>query len=283
MHLLAVGRRRRRAATEDGVAVSVRRNGHHASIVDDDRPVGMPVLLDVQGLDVSYGAVQVLFDVSLQVSSGETVALLGTNGAGKSTLLKAVSGLLSPRRGTITFSDNDITDWSTDRRVNCGITQVLGGDAIFPGLSVRENLRLGAFTFLKDRVRVASQTDSVLQLFPVLSERMDQSAGSLSGGEQQMLALAMALLPKPRFLVIDELSLGLAPIVVERLLQVIEDLKSSGLTMLIVEQSLNIALSFADRAVFMEKGEIRFTGDPQDLMDNGDLVRAVFFGDRRTG
>jgi ABC-type branched-subunit amino acid transport system ATPase component len=263
--------------------VSVRRNGHHASTVNDDRPVGMPVLLDVQGLDVSYGAVQVLFDVSLQVRTGETVALLGTNGAGKSTLLKAVSGLLSPRRGTITFSDNDITDWSTDRRVNCGITQVLGGHAVFPGLSVGENLRLGAFTFLKDRSRVAEQTDGVVQLFPLLSERMDQSAGSLSGGEQQMLALAMALLPKPRFLVIDELSLGLAPIVVERLLQVIEDLKSSGLTMLIVEQSLNIALSFADRAVFMEKGEIRFTGDPQDLMDNGDLVRAVFFGDRRTG
>jgi ABC-type branched-subunit amino acid transport system ATPase component len=218
-----------------------------------------------------------------QVRTAETVALLGTNGAGKSTLLKAVSGLLSPHRGTITFSGNNITNWSTDRRVSCGITQVLGGQAVFPGPSVRENLRLGAFTFLKERSRVAEETGRVLQLFPVLGERIDQLAGSLSGGEQQMLALAMALLPKPRFLVIDELSLGLAPIVVELLLHVVEGLKSSGLTMLIVEQSLNIALSFADRAVFMEKGEIRFTGDPHELMDNGDLVRAVFFGNRSVG
>ena len=149
---------------------------------------------------------------------------------------------------------------------------------MFPSLSVRDNLRLGAFAFLKDKARVARRMDHVLDIFPVLAERLDQSAGSMSGGEQQMIALAKALLPEPRLLVIDELSLGLAPIMVERLLGVIQDLKTAGLTMLVVEQSLNCALAFADRAVFMEKGEIQFSGDPHELMADGDLVHAVFFG-----
>jgi len=240
--------------------------------------VTSPVLLETKDLDVSYGAVQVLFDVDLEVRQGETLALLGTNGAGKSTLLKAVSGLLPATAGTITFDGLDITARSTDGRVAAGIVQARGGNAVFPTLSVRDNLRLGGFTLLRHRALLAERTDHVVNLFPSLSDRFDQRAGTLSGGEQQMLALAKALLLAPRLLVIDELSLGLAPIVVEQLLRLIGDLKRDGLTMLIVEQSLNIACAFADRAVFMEKGEIRFSGDPAALVDNGDLVRAVFLG-----
>jgi ABC-type branched-subunit amino acid transport system ATPase component len=235
-------------------------------------------LLEIEHLDVAYGTVQVLFDVTLEVRRGETLALLGTNGAGKSTLLKAVSGLLAVQRGHLRFGGTDITTAPTDARVRAGIVQVQGGDAVFPTLTVRDNLRLGAFTFLDDAARVTGRIDHVLELFGVLRDRLEQRAGSLSGGEQQMLALAKALLPEPELLVIDELSLGLAPIVIERILVVIEQLKATGLSMLIVEQSLNVAMAFADRAAFMERGELRFTGDPAELVANGDLVRAVFMG-----
>jgi ABC-type branched-subunit amino acid transport system ATPase component len=237
-----------------------------------------PVLLETRGLDVHYGAVQVLFGVDLDVYQGETLALLGTNGAGKSTLLKAVSGLLATSAGTIIFDGADITARSTDGRVAAGIVQARGGNAVFPTMSVRDNLRMGGFTLLRDRGLLATRIDYVLGLFPSLRDRLDQRAGTLSGGEQQMLALGKALLLQPKLLVIDELSLGLAPIVVEHLLRLIDALKREGLTMLIVEQSLNVACSFADRAVFMEKGEIRFSGDPGELLENGDLVRAVFLG-----
>ena len=240
-------------------------------------------LLGVEGLDVSYGSVQVLFDVSFDVQQGETLALLGTNGAGKSTLLRAITGLLEPTRGRVSFDGQDLAGLPTDQRVGRGIVQVHGGNAVFPSLSVRDNLRLGAFTFLKDKARVARRLEHVLEIFPVLRPRLDQAAGSMSGGEQQMVALAKALLPEPRLLVIDELSLGLAPIMIERLLGVVQDLKRAGLTMLIVEQSLNVAGAFADRAVFMEKGEICFSGDPAQLARDGDLVRAVFFGARSAG
>jgi len=236
------------------------------------------VLLETSGLAVSYGAVQVLFDVDLAVHQGETLALLGTNGAGKSTLLKAISGLLPAHAGTIVFDGVDITTRSTDARVTAGVVQARGGNAVFPTMSVQDNLRLGGFTLLRDKATLNARIGYVLGLFPSLRDRFDQRAGTLSGGEQQMLALAKALLLQPRLLVIDELSLGLAPIIVERLLSLIGELKRDGLTMLIVEQSLNVACSFADRAVFMEKGEIRFSGDPAELLDNGDLVRAVFLG-----
>jgi ABC-type branched-subunit amino acid transport system ATPase component len=222
--------------------------------------------------------VQVLFDVSIAVEDGEALALLGTNGAGKSTLLKAVSGLLGVDHGTITFDGREITGASTSERVAVGIVQLAGGNAVFPDMSVRENLRVGAFTFLRDDARVARRIDSVLERFPELQARLDQAAGTMSGGEQQMVGLAKALLPEPRLLIIDELSLGLAPIVVQRLLQVVEDLHRDGTSMLIVEQSLNIASAFADRAVFLERGQVRFTGSPAELIANGDLARAVFLG-----
>jgi ABC-type branched-subunit amino acid transport system ATPase component len=235
-------------------------------------------LLEVRALDVAYGTVQVLFGVDLDVARGETVALLGTNGAGKSTLLKAISGILPPSGGSISFQGEDITSTSADARVRAGLVQLSGGCSIFPGLSVAENLRIGAFTFLDDARRVDERLDHVLTLFPTLRDRLGQRAGSMSGGEQQMVALAKALLPEPELLIIDELSLGLAPLVVEHLLKVLDRLKGEGMTMLIVEQSLNVAVAFAERAMFMERGEIRFSGPARDLLEDGDLVRAVFLG-----
>jgi ABC-type branched-subunit amino acid transport system ATPase component len=172
---------------------------------------------------------------------------------------------------TVTYSD-------AETRVRAGIVQVPGGKAIFPTLSVYENLTVGAHTFVWDHQRLSAKTEEVLDLFPRLRERLDQPAGKLSGGEQQMLALAKGLLLDPEVLLIDELSLGLAPVVVQDILGVVEQLKARGLTMVIVEQSVNIALELADRAIFMEKGRVRFEGPARDLLERDDLVRAVFLG-----
>jgi ABC-type branched-subunit amino acid transport system ATPase component len=235
-------------------------------------------LLEVRGIDYSYGPVQVLFGVDLDVVEGEVLALLGTNGAGKSTLLRAISGLGSVDDGRIVFDGNDLTRAEPGERVRRGIVQMPGGKAIFPDLSVDENLRAAAYTFIWDRPKVAERTARILELFPVLGDRLEQPAQTLSGGEQQMLGLATALLLDPKILLIDELSLGLAPIVVEQLLEVVTQLRAAGLTIVIVEQSVNIALSVADRAVFMEKGTVRFEGPAADLLERDDLVRAVFLG-----
>ncbi|MBW3664964.1 MAG: ABC transporter ATP-binding protein [Actinobacteria bacterium] len=235
-------------------------------------------MLAVRHLDFSYGQVQVLFDVDLDVNKGEVLALLGTNGAGKSTLLRAISGLGEPDTGVVRFGGKTVTYAEPHDRVRLGIVQVPGGDAVFRMLSVRDNLLAGAYTFIWDRDRVAERVDEVLGLFPVLAERLDQRAGTLSGGEQQMLGLAMGLMLDPKLLMIDELSLGLAPVIVQQLLEIVERLKDGGLTMVIVEQSLNVALALADRAVFMERGQVRFEGQAADLLDREDLVRAVFLG-----
>ena len=235
-------------------------------------------ILQVRNLDYSYGPVQVLFDVNVDVAEGEVLALLGTNGAGKSTLLKAISGIGLGDRGVIRLRGRTISYAAATDRVRMGVVQVPGGKAVFPGLTVRENLLAGAYTFIGDRSEVERRIERVVDLFPVLGERMDQPAGTLSGGEQQMLGLGQALLLDPDVLLIDELSLGLAPVVVQQLLEVVERLKRQGLTMVIVEQSVNVALSIADRAVFMEKGQIRFQGPASDLLERDDLVRAVFLG-----
>ena len=235
-------------------------------------------ILQVRNLDFSYGPVQVLFDVSVDVKEGEVLALLGTNGAGKSTLLKAISGLGLGDRGAVRFRGKTITYADPGERVRMGIVQVPGGKAIFPTLTVRENLLAGAYSFIWDIDEVESRIDRVVELFPILGGRMDQSAGTLSGGEQQMLGLGQALLLDPDVLLIDELSLGLAPVVVQQLLEVVEQLKGRAITMVIVEQSVNVALAMAERAVFMEKGEVRFEGPAQELLERDDLVRAVFLG-----
>ena len=235
-------------------------------------------LLQVRNLDFSYGPVQVLFDVSMDVRQGEVLALLGTNGAGKSTLLRAISGLDLGDRGVIRLAGRTITFADPGTRVALGIVQVPGGRAVFPDLSVAENLLAGGYTLLADQSTLEARMREVLDLFPVLRERLRQPAGTLSGGEQQMLGLATALLLRPRILLIDELSLGLAPVVVQQMLETVERLKAEGLTIVIVEQSVNVALSLADRAVFMEKGQVRFEGAAKDLLERDDLVRAVFLG-----
>jgi ABC-type branched-subunit amino acid transport system ATPase component len=237
-------------------------------------PESVPVL-QVHNLDVSYGPLQVLFDVNLEVRRGEALALLGTNGAGKSTLLRAVSGLVLPDRGVVRMNGHTITLTDPEIRVAMGMVQVPGGDALFPAQTVGDNLEVWSW-LIEDRGRRAERMEVVLETFPVVRDRLDRRAGSLSGGEQQMLALSKAVMLEPELLLIDELSLGLAPLIVQQLLGVVEGLKEQGLTMVVVEQSVNVALAIADRAIFMERGRVRFEGPAQELLERGDLLRAVF-------
>ncbi len=235
-----------------------------------------PPVLQVRNLDFSYGNVQVLFDVAVEVRRGETLALLGTNGAGKSTLLRAISGLGVPERGVIRLNGRTITYTDAELRARLGIVQLSGGRATFGDLTVRENLAMACYRYPIDESAV--RIDRVFDQFPLLRERRGTRADELSGGQQQMLALAMSLVHDPEVLLIDELSLGLAPAVVEELLGTVESLRARGQTMVIVEQSINIALAISDRAIFLEKGAIRFEGPTRELADRDDLARAVFLG-----
>ena len=237
-------------------------------------PTHIPVL-QVRNVDVSYGPLQVLFGVDIEVHRGETLALLGTNGAGKSTILRAISGLVLPDRGVIRMNGRTITFVAPELRVAMGMVQVPGGEAIFTSMTVRENLEIWA-RLVEDPAKRQAALDKVNRVFPDIASRLDQQAGSMSGGQQQMLALSKALLLDPEILLIDELSLGLAPVVVQQLLEVVERLKAEGVTMVIVEQSVNVALAVADRAVFMERGQVRFQGPAQELLKRDDLLRAVF-------
>jgi branched-chain amino acid transport system ATP-binding protein len=237
-----------------------------------DRP-----LLVVKGLDVAYGSVQILFDVDVEVREHEIVALLGTNGAGKSTLLKAICGLVDPIGGAIFFDGRDITHADAVQAAEAGIVQVPGGKAIFPTLTVAEHFKAGTWLFAhEDPAAVDARIQHVLDRFPRLRERWGQLAGNLSGGEQQQLALGMAFVAKPKLLIIDELSLGLAPTIVEMLLDMVRAIHAEGCTVILVEQSVNVALTVAERAYFMEKGEVRFSGRTRDLLERGDILRSVF-------
>ena len=233
-------------------------------------------LLTVAGVHASYGRNPVLFGVDLGVADGGVQALLGTNGAGKSTVLKVVSGLLNPDTGRVTFDGEDITRLDPVARLKRGIVLVPGGRGVFASLSVRANLRMAAWIYRRDRAAFESSMAWVAELFPTLAERSDVLAGELSGGQQQMLAIAQGLIGRPRLLMIDELSLGLAPTVVASLVDVIKKINAGGTTVLIVEQSVNIATAMADEAVFMEKGQVRFSGRSAELSDRDDIVRAVF-------
>jgi ABC-type branched-subunit amino acid transport system ATPase component/ABC-type branched-subunit amino acid transport system permease subunit len=233
-------------------------------------------LLSVDGVDVSYGKTQVLFGVNFTVDRGEIVALLGTNGAGKSTLLSAICGLVPPGAGTITFDGRDITRHAPEQTLATGIALMPGGRAVFPTLTVEENLRLAAWLYRKDADYVRTATEQVLEYFPILRERWHERAGDLSGGEQQMCALGQAFIAKPDLLMIDELSLGLAPVVVQRLLDIVRQINDNATAVVLVEQSVNIAITLAQRAVFLEKGEVRFEGATADLLDRPDILRAVF-------
>ncbi|MEO7430214.1 MAG: MFS transporter, partial [Acidimicrobiales bacterium] len=233
-------------------------------------------LLTCRDVEVAYDQVQVLFGVDLEIRPGECVALLGTNGAGKSTLLKAISGLVDPIGGNVFFDGNDITHTDGVGTAKAGIVQVPGGKAVFPTLTVAEHLRVAGWLYRDDPDYLQTANEEVLDLFPRLRERIDQLAGNLSGGEQQMLALGMAFIAKPKLLMIDELSLGLAPTIVEQLLKIVRKIQATGTAIILVEQSINVALTVADRAYFMEKGEVRFEGSTAELLERDDIVRSVF-------
>ena len=234
-------------------------------------------LLVCRGVDVAYDTVQILFGVDMEVKEGEIIALLGTNGAGKSTLLKAICGLVDPIGGAIFFDGRDITHADPVQAAKAGIVQVPGGKAIFPTLTVAEHFRAGTWLFQdEDPAEVQKRIDEVLGMFPRVRERWDQLAGNMSGGEQQQLALGMAFVAKPKLLIIDELSLGLAPTIVEQLLNIVRKIHASGCTIILVEQSVNVALTIATKAYFMEKGEVRFSGPTEELLERKDILRSVF-------
>jgi ABC-type branched-subunit amino acid transport system ATPase component len=235
--------------------------------------------LAARDIDFSYGNVQVLFGTSFHVAPGEAVALLGTNGAGKSTLLRVLAGLESPSAGSVELLGVDVTRARAEEIVRAGLVLILGGRAIFRDMTVEENLEVQALLVREHPEVLRERRARVLTTFPRLAERLGQVAGNLSGGEQQQLALAKALLLEPSVLCIDELSLGLAPIVVQELLEIVRGINESGVAVVLVEQSLNIASQLCTRAVFMEKGAVRFEGRPSELLERDDLARAVFFGD----
>ena len=233
-------------------------------------------MLACRKIDFSYGHVQVLFDVDFTVDDGEMVALLGTNGAGKSTLLKVVSGIGLPSAGSVRYRGADITYLDAERRLRLGITQIPGGRAVFGPMNVVENLRVFGYSLGRNRRQVDEAIERSLAAFPVLADRKDQKASTLSGGEPQMLGLAKALMLKPKLLLVDELSLGLAPVIVGQLFDMVKEINRDGTAVVLVEQSVNIALNLAQHAYFMEKGEMRFDGPSDELLRRDDLLRAVF-------
>ena len=247
-----------------------------ADISRRSKEQGEAKLLVCKDVDVHYGDVQVLFNVDFIVDEGEVIALLGTNGAGKSTLLRAISGLSEASNGAVFFDGEDITHLPASEHAARGIIQSPGGRGTFPTLTVAENLRLAAWMFRNDDEYVRVASEQVFDYFPILRQRMHEAAGNLSGGEQQMLTLSQAFLSRPRLLMIDELSLGLAPAIVEQLLGIVRAIAEQGTTIILVEQSVNIALTVAQRAVFMEKGEVKFTGSTAELMQRPDILRSVY-------
>ena len=253
----------RPGAVIDLVAVA---NGHRA------RPT--EVLLDARGVEFSYGTVQVLFGVDLQVRHGEVVALLGTNGAGKTTFLRTVSGLATPSAGAIRFAGGDLDRFSASDRVVLGINQIASGAAVAPDLSVAENLAMFGHTLSPKAARAGASR--ALEVFPRLAERRSQRASALSGGERQMLSLAKSVVLSPRLLIIDETTLGLAPIAVAALVPVIRQLHADGASILLVEQSVHLALDLADRACCMEKGQIVYESDAEELRADPGLLEAVY-------
>jgi ABC-type branched-subunit amino acid transport system ATPase component len=240
-------------------------------------------LLELVGVDAGYGAAQVLRGVDFKVGTGEIVALLGTNGAGKSTILRVVSGLLRPWSGQVIFEGQDVSAMAPEHMVSLGISQVPGGRGLLPSLTVLENLHVGAHIIRRDRPRVKAALERVFTLFPRLAERRHQLAGLLSGGEGQMLALARALVLEPKLMMIDELSLGLAPTIVQMLVETLHQMNAEGVAFLLVEQHANLALSITDHAYFLEKGQIRFDGRSSELLEREDLLRSVFLAGAKVG
>ena len=238
------------------------------------KELGQDKMLVCRDVDVEYGGVQVLFGVDFDVREGEIIALLGTNGAGKSTLLRAISGTQEASNGAIVFDGRDVTHMPPHEIARRGVVHMPGGRGIFGGLSVKDNLMLGQWT--TEGQDSKARLKEVYEIFPILKERANARAGALSGGEQQMLSLAQAFLSKPRLLMIDELSLGLSPAVVQQLIEIVRKIHQTGVTIIVVEQSVNVALTIAERAIFMEKGEVRFFGETRELLRRPDILRAVY-------
>ena len=236
----------------------------------------MTSLLRVDELHVSYGSVAALKGVSLSIKTGELVAVVGPNGAGKSTLLRAIAGLNAPRSGTIAVNGADLRLRTPERRVADGISLVPEGRHVFGSLTVEENIKLGATTRSDGRGAVQADRERMLSLFPILASRLPQRAGQLSGGEQQMLAIARALMAAPRLLLLDEPSLGLAPLIVDTVYQVIGELRRGGLSVLLVEQNIQRALQTADRAYVLDTGRVAVSGTAAELCAMPDLERAYF-------
>lgn len=233
----------------------------------------MANLLRVEGISAGYGDVRVLWDVSIDVNAGELVALIGSNGAGKTTLLRVLSGLLPPTDGRVLFGDREITHWPSESIVGAGIVHVPQGRHLFQGMTVEQNLMMGAYT-RQDRAEVRRNLSRVYELFPVLRDRARQAAGSMSGGEQQMLAIGRGLMAGPKLLLVDELSLGLSPVAVDNILQVIDDIHAAGTTTLIVEQDVQVALEHADRGYVLENGQIALSGPAAELLRSTEVQRA---------
>ena len=234
-------------------------------------------MLEVKDIEVYYGMIQALKGISFEVNEGEGIALIGANGAGKTTTLHTITGLLSPKKGSVLFEGQDITKVPAHKIVSLGMAHVPEGRRVFADLSVYQNLKMGAYT-RKDKDEIAKTLEMVYKRFPRLEERKNQLAGTLSGGEQQMLAMGRALMSHPKIIVMDEPSMGLSPILVNEIFDIIKEVSASGTTVLLVEQNAKKALSIADRAYVLETGKIVLEGDAKELM-NDDSIKKAYLGE----
>ena len=234
-------------------------------------------MLKINDMNVYYGAIHALKGISLEINEGEIVTLIGANGAGKSTTLRTISGLLKPKTGTIEFEGKNIAGMPAQNIVKAGISQVPEGRRVFAEMTVMENSELGAF-IRKDKAGIAKDLKMVVERFPRLEERVNQQAGTLSGGEQQMLAMGRALMSRPRLLLLDEPSMGLAPLLIREIFSIIQDINKAGTTVLLVEQNANMALSIANRAYVLETGRITLSGDAKELAASEEVRKAYLGG-----
>lgn len=237
----------------------------------------MSALLTVENLNVSYGAIKAVQDVNFVVNNNEIVSLIGANGAGKTTILRTISGLEKPTKGRILFENQNILTMNSERIVSSGVAQVPEGRRVFSGMTVQENLQLGAFTRGKG-INLKDEYTLIYDQFPILKERRNQDAATLSGGEQQMLAMGRALMAKPKLLLLDEPSMGLAPLFIEKVFDIIKNVNAQGMTVLIIEQNANQALKIADRGYVLESGKITMTGTGADLLASDDVRKAYLGG-----
>ena len=234
-------------------------------------------MLEVKNLSVHYGMIQAVRNVDNTVNEGEIVSLIGANGAGKSTILKTLSGLIHPSEGEIVYLGENIASTSAKKIVEKGLVQVPEGRHVFPGLTVKENLELGAF-LRKDKEEIQKDMESVFERFPILKERKDQDAQTLSGGEQQMLAMGRALMSRPKLLLLDEPSMGLAPIFIREIFKIIQEIQKTGTTVLLIEQNAKMALSISNRAYVLETGSVVLSGTGQELLESDEIQKAYLGG-----